>query len=98
MTALLTYFTLERGLSCRFIDFGDLTTRIKRGYDKKMSENEVIDDLVGIPILCIDELGKGRGSEWEISVLDALVNRRYNAGKSTFFTTNFPFSSLEGLV
>jgi DNA replication protein DnaC len=96
ITALLSYLTLERGLSCRFIDFGDLTTRIKRGYDKKMSENEIIDDLVAVSVLCIDELGKGRGSEWEISVLDALVNRRYNAGRSTFFTTNFPLEALEG--
>ena len=96
ITAFLAYLSLERGLPCRFIDFGDLTTRIKRGYDQGMSENEVIDDLVKIPILCIDELGKGRGSEWEISVLDALVNRRYNAQRSTFFTTNFPASEPEG--
>ena len=96
MTAFLSYLTLERGLPCRFIDFGDLTTRIKRGYDRGLSENEVIDDLVNIPILCIDELGKGRGSDWEISVLDALVNRRYNAQRSTFFTTNFPVSEQEG--
>ena len=96
ITAFLSFLTLERGLSCRFVDFGDLTTRIKRGYDKGMSENEVIEDLVQVPILCVDELGKGRGSEWEISVLDALVNRRYNADRTTFFTTNFPLSIQEG--
>ena len=96
MTSFLSYLTLERGIPSRFVDFGDLTTRIKKGYDKGMSENEIIDDLVRVPVLCIDELGKGRGSEWEISVLDALVNRRYNADRSTFFTTNFPLSVAEG--
>jgi len=45
-----------------------------------------------VEVLGIDELGKGRASEWEISVLDALVNRRYNAGVSTFFTTNYPLT------
>jgi DNA replication protein DnaC len=90
MTAFLAHLTLERGIACRFIDFGNLTQRIKRGYNEGKSENEIIDDLVAIDVLGIDELGKGRATEWEISVLDALVNRRYNAGVSTFFTTNYP--------
>ena len=90
MCALLAYLTLERGIHSRFVDFGYFTTLIKRGYDRGMSENEIIDPLVKVPVLCIDELGKGRASEWEISVLDALVNRRYNAGVTTLFTTNYP--------
>jgi len=92
LTAFLTHLTLERGIPCRFIDFGNLTQRIKRGYNEGKSENEIIDDLVAIEVLGIDELGKGRATEWEISVLDALVNRRYNAGLSTFFTTNYPLT------
>ena len=90
MVALIRHFTLERGLRCRYIDFGHLVTLIKHGYDQKKSENDIIDGLVGEPLLCIDELGKGRGSEWEIQVLDSLVNRRYVAGLTTLFTTNYP--------
>lgn len=89
LAALMAYFTRERGIRCKFIDFGYLTTLIKQGYSAGKAENEIIDGLVGIPVLTVDELGKGRGSEWELTVLDALVNRRYNAGLSTFFTTNF---------
>jgi DNA replication protein DnaC len=45
--------------------------------------------LVEIPVLVIDELGKGRGSEWELSVLDELISKRYNAQRTTVFTSNF---------
>jgi DNA replication protein DnaC len=90
MAALLSHFALERGLHVRFIDFGYLTTLIKHGYSSGKSENDIIDPLADFPVLCIDELGKGRASEWELTVLDALVNRRYNAGLTTFFTTNYP--------
>jgi DNA replication protein DnaC len=89
VAALISHFALERGIRCKFIDFGHLTTIIKQGYSAGKAENEIIDGLVSIPVLAVDELGKGRGSEWEVTVLDALVNRRYNAGASTFFTTNY---------
>lgn len=93
LCGLLGHFAIERGIQARFIDFGDLTTRIRQGYADNKSDNEIIDDLVDIPVLGLDELGKGKGSDWEISVLDALVNRRYNAGKTTLFTTNYPLSA-----
>ena len=39
--------------------------------------------------MVIDELGKGRGSDWELSVLDELISKRYNAKRTTMFTTNY---------
>lgn len=93
LCGLLGQFAVEQGIQARFIDFGDLTTRIRQGYADNKSDNEIIDDLVEIPVLGLDELGKGKGSDWEISVLDALVNRRYNSGKTTLFTTNYALNS-----
>jgi DNA replication protein DnaC len=90
LCSMLSHFTLERGLRCRYVDFGHLTQLIKQGYSDGKGDNDIIDDLATIPVLFLDELGKGRGSEWELSVLDALVNRRYNASLSTFFTSNYP--------
>ena len=40
-------------------------------------------------MLGIDELGKGRMTDWELSVIDELVSRRYNAMACTLGTTNF---------
>ena len=54
---------------------------------------------MNIPFLVIDELGKGRGSEWELGVLDDLISKRYNAQRTTVLTTNYPIqksSAYEG--
>ncbi len=93
IAALLGYFALERGIACRFVEFGELLGRIKEGYATGRSEAAIVGHLLRIPVLAIDELGKGRGTEWELAVLDSLVNRRYNAGLSTFFTTNYPIEA-----
>jgi DNA replication protein DnaC len=40
-------------------------------------------------VLAIDELGKERGTEWERSMLDELISRRFNSGLTTLFATNY---------
>ena len=40
-------------------------------------------------VLFIDELGKGRNIEWEQTILDQIVNGRYNRGKVIVSTTNY---------
>jgi len=42
-----------------------------------------------VPVLAIDELGKERGTEWERSMLDELISRRFNSGLATIFATNY---------
>jgi DNA replication protein DnaC len=82
---------LVYGLQARFVEFTHLLTEIKRGYDENRSGIDIVQSLVEVPILVIDELGKGLATEWQLGVLDELVSRRYNRGATIFFTTNFPF-------
>lgn len=91
MTALARYLTLHRGLRVRFVDFAHLLSSLKEGYAAKRSEADLIGPLVGVDVLFIDELGKGRGSDWELGIVDELVSQRYNRGLSIFFATNYPF-------
>jgi DNA replication protein DnaC len=42
-----------------------------------------------VTVLAIDELGKGRGSAFELETLDELIARRYNSNKVTLFATNY---------
>ncbi len=91
--ALLRHFTLERGLTARFVDFFHLLSRLRSAYAEDRSEEEILGPLVEVEVLAIDELGKGRASEWEVSVLDQLVSRRYNTGRTVLATTNFDVSS-----
>ena len=40
-------------------------------------------------MLAIDELGKGRRSDWELSILDEIISKRYNQKRTTIFTSNY---------
>lgn len=81
--------TLEHSIPCLFQEFSSLLSEIKSGYDKGHSESSVLEKINNIDILVVDELGKGRKSEWEITILDTIISNRYNMKKTTIFTTNY---------
>lgn len=89
LVGLLRDLVLKRGQRVRFIEFTRLLSALKAGYTEGRSDAAVFDDLVAVPILGIDELGKGRLTDWELTVIDELIGRRYNANALTFGTTNF---------
>lgn len=89
MTAVAGWMTLTRGIEVRYADFSDLIVELKAGYDRGHGEAHVLGPVTAVPVLMIDELGKGRGSEWERGVIDNIISHRYNAGLSTFFATNY---------
>jgi len=88
--------TLRKGVGCRFVDYGNLLQDIKRSYSGHQGDSSVMLPLVNVDLLVIDELGKGRNTEWEQTVLDDLISRRYNANRITLCTTNFePWTASE---
>ena len=64
---------------------------IKDIYVKGLSEKEYVETLCDYDIMVIDDLGATRMSEWEISVLDNIVAKRYNSKKHTIFNSNLAF-------
>ena len=77
-------------MAARFVEFGHLLTELRNCFKEPGRARDVIQPLVDISVLVIDELGKGRGSDWELSVLDDLISKRYNAERTTILTTNYP--------
>jgi len=89
LVATLRSLALERGARVRFIEFSRLLGILREGFGQGRSGADVMADLVDVPVLGIDELGKGRLTDWELSVIDELISRRYNAMKTTLGTTNY---------
>ena len=81
--------TLQKAVECVFTDFFFLLADLREAYSAGISENEVIGPLINAEILVIDEMGKGRSSEWEQNILDQLISKRYNSSKKTLVTTNY---------
>lgn len=88
LTALVKKLVL-RGYSVAFTDFFQLLANLKEGYSADKSDASLLKPLLNADILLIDELGKGRNSEWELTILDQLVMGRYNSGKTIIASTNY---------
>ena len=90
LAATLAHLALELGIRTRYVEISLLYSTIRRGFQEGKSGGEIIEPLSEMDVLAIDELGKGRGSQFEHETLDELIARRYNAGRTTLFATNFP--------
>ena len=81
---------LQKGVDCKFVDFFQLLSDVRHGYSEERSDREMIDPYINSKVLVIDELAKGRNTEWELNVLDQFISCRYNdANKITIITTNY---------
>ena len=98
LVAALRYLALEKGLSGRYVEFMLLLSDIKAGYSENRGHMDVLRGLITVPVLAIDELGKERGTEWERSMLDELISRRFNSGLATLFATNYFLDERESPV
>ncbi|MBL8957802.1 MAG: ATP-binding protein [Myxococcaceae bacterium] len=89
LCATLRHLTIELGVRAAYVEISLLYATIRRGFQEGKSGGEIIKPLSEVELLAIDELGKGRGSPFEMETLDELIARRYNAGKTTLFATNY---------
>lgn len=89
MLAAMARYLIGRGLSVRFIDFFQLLGQLKAAYSKDQSDESILAPLMNVDVLFVDELGKGRNSDWELTILDNLVMGRYNANKIIVGSTNY---------
>ena len=90
MVAVLRELIFRYGLECRFVEFTHLISSIREGFDRGDSDATTLTPLVQVPVLAIDELGKGRKTDFELSVIDEIITRRYNGRRRILATTNFP--------
>lgn len=95
LCAAARHLTIELNQSVRYVDFSVLLSEIRSIYQSPnavQSEADLIEDLVRVPVLFLDELGKGRdrSNEFEMRIIDEIINRRYNDDSlTTFFASNY---------
>ncbi len=78
-----------KGYSAAFVDFFQLLAQLREAYASDKSDASLIQPLMYTDLLVIDELGKGRNTEWELTILDQLVMGRYNENKTIIASTNY---------
>ena len=88
MAGFVYQCTINHGISCMFRPFDKLLSELKEGYATGKSEMETIAPLLEADFLIIDDLGKGRNTEWELNILDTLITERYNSNNRIMVTSN----------
>lgn len=96
MAAAARSLTLDWGRSVRFVDFSHLLTDLKSAIERREGTPDLMEPLATVDVLILDEIGKGRKTEFEDTVIDEIVSRRYNAGLPILGTTNFTVGAATG--
>ena len=91
MSAMLRELAVRKGVRGRYEEFFLLLSDIRDGFSRGLSSREWLEPLREIPVLAIDEIGKGgKNREFEQGILDEILSVRYNAGRPTLLATNYP--------
>lgn len=83
-----------KGIRCQFIDFFQLINAVKGAYSDQKSDQSLLTPLINADVLVVDELGKGRNTEFELTILDQLIMGRYNQDKILVASTNYSLGDM----
>lgn len=87
---------LMPGKVSRFATFGDILREIKATFGGEGTEKAAISRLTSRAVLCIDDFGKTKPSEWATEKLFDIINERWANQKPTIITTQFTGNELMG--
>ena len=89
---ILKLLMRDKGIQCLFYDYRELLKDIQNSFNASVHETEmdVLRPVFETEVLVIDELGAVKPSDWKWDTISDIINRRYNAQRTTIFTTNFP--------
>jgi DNA replication protein DnaC/primosomal protein DnaI len=60
-----------------------------------LSEDDLLSKYGGCDLLVLDDLGKGKQTEWSVALLYRLVNRRYEDMLPTVYTSQYDLEALQ---
>ena len=86
--AITNHVIKNYGIVAKFGAFVDLLEQMKKQFGQNVSDDQILDVLLSVPLVVLDDVGKERQSEWTRSILYQVVNSRYEAYKPMIFTSN----------
>ncbi len=98
LAMLISKSALDAGRSVAIYSLPKLLARVRRTFDDAPGEDsylQLFERLTTVDLLHIDDLGAEKSSDWVLEQLYALVNERYEGGRSILVTTNLDEAKLE---
>lgn len=99
MCAAIANELIAKGIRVKFSTSADILNSFRESYDKEKgeSESQVLRRYVEPSILIIDDLGQTGANNWRNNMFFNIINRRYEQGKVTLYTSNAPLGRLPAL-
>lgn len=72
-----------------FVSMSDVLQQIKATFSNQDTEQAVMERYANVGILCIDDVGKERLTEWSLPLFFQLIDKRHSSNKPTIITTNY---------
>lgn len=85
LAAAITHYLTEHGIPVKFGNIVELFDSIRDAYS---TDDEILSELKGLPVLVIDDLGKERKTDWTTEKIYEIVNYRYEHELPIIVTTN----------
>lgn len=94
--AAMVLETIERRKRAKYTTFRDLIRTLRATWrrDSDSTEDEVINEFAYVPLLVIDEIGVGFGTEAEAAQLFDVIDRRYQASNPLVLISNLSVPDL----
>lgn len=75
----------------------ELLLKIRQSFQESsgLQESDVIETYTNTPFLILDDLGAEKATEWAITTLYLIIDRRNREEKPTIFTTNLSLAEIE---
>lgn len=88
---------MEQGIPVFFIGVADLLDHLRSAYTASSDQeyDELFDQVRGVPVLILDDLGYHSATPWAQEKLLQLLGHRYNERSATVITTDVPTHQLD---
>lgn len=81
-----------------FLPAVEFFIELKGTFNGVGSEKEVLDKYSRTPLLCIDDIGAEKISDWSRQMFYTLIDRRYRDEKQTIITSNLTLEDVSKLI
>ena len=72
------------------VNLSDLLFELRDSYSSfKESEYDMLQKVKHARVLCLDDIGTDKPTDWNIAILYQIINSRYNHGKRTHIASNY---------
>lgn len=86
---LIRVATRTHSVAARYVTAPALFSRVRASYSGKAeTEADILAEYSNTPLLVLDEIGVGKGSDNELNLIYALLGRRYDECRPTVIITN----------